>query len=633
MIISNMLKADRRMLSQLSLDEANRYVAGVIAIEREQQGPFASSVQLYITRILTTLFASEEPREAAEVLLAVGLSTVSDLTAPWPGTTQAVEVQRTSANRDVIEHAARCIANVAVNENLSEAIMSEGGLEILDMARGLGPASPQLCRAIANLAKSELCKDRLVSLGWLRQIRNWLMSPDPNMQITGLAALANLASPAMNGLDFVNEIAAQVGLEPLKRLIDEFPKHGPRPASAKQWMLSEMLLRAVANIVVHVRCVLTTDDRNPDRFAEELSKAVAERGVHSEPCCPFWDHRGTDGGHYEALGLTTGLQAAREAARALANMAAHEHLAPTVLALHRSELIELAQLEDLVVREQTARALANLASYRPEGLQEDIRIEAILNSWLQSPESTIKSNAVRALASITFATLSGAKYGEGVHLLYPGLDALTDPEKAKEFSRDHQYDIVFLHGVTGHPFTTWASGNGIEDDEAEGFECWPREWLPEDLPHSGRIISVAFDLYLSGWFGEGEPASHYAVKILRSLKMAAVGSKPLRRADRQRNTTTRRAGPQGPAAVTEYRGRRVLFHAAFGGRARGVVVPASAPPPLPGQPGARRPARRIGTAARAQPPFRHGRLAHLHPLLRRGGHLLRDALQLLPGGG
>jgi hypothetical protein len=32
--------------------------------------------------------------------------------------------------------------------------MSEGGLEILDMARGLGPASPQLCRAIANLAKS-----------------------------------------------------------------------------------------------------------------------------------------------------------------------------------------------------------------------------------------------------------------------------------------------------------------------------------------------------------------------------------------------------------------------------------------------------------------------------------------------
>jgi HEAT repeat protein len=129
--------------------------------------------------------------------------------------------------------------------------------------------------------------------------------------------------------------------------------------------------------------VLTTDNRNPDRFAEELSKAVAERGVlallsqrpippyselaikvHSEPCCPFWDHRGTDGGHYEALGLTTGLQAAREAARALANMAAHEHLAPTVLALHRSELIELAQLEDLVVREQTARALANLASYR-----------------------------------------------------------------------------------------------------------------------------------------------------------------------------------------------------------------------------------------------------------------------------
>jgi hypothetical protein len=51
--------------------------------------------------------------------------------------------------------------------------------------------------------------------------------------------------------------------------------------------------------------VLTTDNRIPDRFAEELSKAVAERGVlallsqqpippyselaikvHSEPCLP-----------------------------------------------------------------------------------------------------------------------------------------------------------------------------------------------------------------------------------------------------------------------------------------------------------------------------------------------------------
>ena len=35
--------------------------------------------------------AAAEPREAAEVLLVVGLSTVSDLTAPWPGTIQAVD--------------------------------------------------------------------------------------------------------------------------------------------------------------------------------------------------------------------------------------------------------------------------------------------------------------------------------------------------------------------------------------------------------------------------------------------------------------------------------------------------------------------------------------------------------------
>lgn len=44
---------------------------------------------------------------------------------------------------------------------------------------------------------------------------------------------------------------------------------------------------------------------------------------------------------------------------------------------------------------------------------------------------------------------------------------------------------------------------------------------------SGRVISIAFDLYLSGWFGEGEPAAHYASKIMHQLKLAAVGSKPV----------------------------------------------------------------------------------------------------------
>lgn len=50
---------------------------------------------------------------------------------------------------------------------------------------------------------------------------------------------------------------------------------------------------------------------------------------------------------------------------------------------------------------------------------------------------------------------------------------------------------------------------------------------PKLLRLSGRIISIAFDLYLSGWFGEGEPAAAYASRILNQLKQAAVGTKPV----------------------------------------------------------------------------------------------------------
>ena len=112
-------------------------------------------------------------------------------------------------SRGVIEHAARCIANVAVNgslaltffelkdttaeprivlctENLSEAIMSEGGLEILDMARSLPRPS---CAALLPI--------------WRRAVR-------PLRSGRGLCRVSDAVSCVV--LIFVVQSCAKIGL-------------------------------------------------------------------------------------------------------------------------------------------------------------------------------------------------------------------------------------------------------------------------------------------------------------------------------------------------------------------------------------------------------------------------------------
>ena len=82
------------------------------------------------------------------------------------------------------------------------------------------------------------------------------------------------------------------------------------------------------------------------------------------------------------------------------------------------------------------------------------RLKETLKRWSKSSNSTLANNATRALASIMTDEASGAKYAEGVHLLYP---------KAENFIPDStEVDLVFVHGVGGDPLTTWRSGTRDE---------------------------------------------------------------------------------------------------------------------------------------------------------------------------
>ncbi len=71
----------------------------------------------------------------------------------------------------------------------------------------------------------------------------------------------------------------------------------------------------------------------------------------------------------------------------------------------------------------------------------------------------------------------------------------------------------------------------MDDDNATTIEqklasCWPRTFLPLDFPNA-RVISVGYDIFLSKWYGDALPLDSQGLEILRKLKLAGIGDKPI----------------------------------------------------------------------------------------------------------
>jgi len=126
------------------------------------------------------------------------------------------------------------------------------------------------------------------------------------------------------------------------------------------------------------------------------------------------------------------------------------------------EIVEnLSSSSSLSVQNQVARIVANIAATMGgTGLNKKPHLKDRLKQWTKSSNTTLSNNATRALASIMSDEASGAKYAEGVHLLYP---------RADKFIPDStEVDLVFIHGVGGNPLTTWRSGTRDEGTTREG---------------------------------------------------------------------------------------------------------------------------------------------------------------------
>jgi hypothetical protein len=151
--------------------------------------------------------------------------------------------------------------------------------------------------------------------------------------------------------------------------------------------------------------------------------------------------------------------------------------------------------------------------------------------------------------------IKGPKYADGVYLLYP---FSVNPTTKTPMTN---YDVVFVHGVNGDAFFTWRQLEPSDMDpisvvrtlrksvdpsdkksdtappqdlvlddtpstKDQAAIIWPKDWLAKDIPDA-RILTVGYDIYLSKWFGDALPLEQQAQEMLKKLKLAGIGTKPV----------------------------------------------------------------------------------------------------------
>ena len=172
----------------------------------------------------------------------------------------------------------------------------------------------------------------------------------------------------------------------------------------------------------------------------------------------------------------------------------------------------------------------------------------------------VQSLALRTKAAIVSHSVRSPKYIDGLALLYDGAG-----KKGGEGGGEGEVDIVFIHGVTGDLFGTWAapsppsppSSPSPSSSSASSSPspspsspspppaptpspsppppsasypslpppsslcpqkiCWPQEWLSKDTPNA-RILSVGYPCHYSGWVGDALPLDIQCNVILEKLR-------------------------------------------------------------------------------------------------------------------
>uniref|UniRef100_A0A915PGB3 GPI inositol-deacylase n=1 Tax=Setaria digitata TaxID=48799 RepID=A0A915PGB3_9BILA len=86
-------------------------------------------------------------------------------------------------------------------------------------------------------------------------------------------------------------------------------------------------------------------------------------------------------------------------------------------------------------------------------------------------------------------------------------------------------DLVLIHGIRGSVFWTWRERD--TPSKALRTRCWPRAWLPQDIPVPIRILAIDYLSSLIHFAGVVETLNTRAERFSVELKTAGVGDRPI----------------------------------------------------------------------------------------------------------
>jgi hypothetical protein len=87
-------------------------------------------------------------------------------------------------------------------------------------------------------------------------------------------------------------------------------------------------------------------------------------------------------------------------------------------------------------------------------------------------------------------------------------------------------DIIFVHGLAGHPWATWHPQNQTDNTN---IDFWPF-WLGEDLQVNEIAVNIwtfGYDAPRFGYVAQGIPRFDLASNLLEYLKVNDIGDRPL----------------------------------------------------------------------------------------------------------
>lgn len=101
---------------------------------------------------------------------------------------------------------------------------------------------------------------------------------------------------------------------------------------------------------------------------------------------------------------------------------------------------------------------------------------------------------------------------------------MADLIKVGGWTGETRANVVFVHGIGGHPYDTWRCNRAVDADQDTTF--WPR-WLAEDVPGLAVYV-LAYEAPVSNWLGTSMPMQDRVDNVLNTLINAReLGDSPI----------------------------------------------------------------------------------------------------------